>query len=167
MSKIRNNLNEVSAASLEDSSYRDQSGHDVIIRANGSRRVSLSFENDPGLTVQNHKDSCDITNILAGHIRMGDMPPMPESVFTDLTNMPDYQTCLNTVMAIDDIFDNLPPKVKIAFEQNPAALMAAVEDPTQRDRLIELGVFTATDGHQTTMSEQVPAEKSDGAEGAR
>lgn len=125
--------------------YKDHGGNDVLIRPNGSRRVSLSFEDDPGLTVQSHKDGCDISNILQSHLRLGGIPPMPESAFVDYTEMPDYQTALNTVMAIDDLFDNMPINVKLHFDQNPAALMAALNDPLQTDSLIELGVLQAKD----------------------
>lgn len=126
--------------------YKDHGGNDVYIRSNGTRSVTLSFIGDPGLTVQSHKESCDIGYIVDSHLRLGGVPPMPESAFNDFSEMPDYQTALNTVMAIDELFSNLPIKIKSHFDNNPAALMAAVEDPSQRDTLIELGVFTPKDG---------------------
>lgn len=127
-------------------SFIDKSGHLVTIRDDGTRSVTLDFKNDPGVTEQSHKDNCDITYILNQYIRSGVSPQIPESVFKDLTLLPDYQTCLNTVSQIDSLFKDLPLAVRQAYDFNPAAFMDAVEDPTQRDTLTKLGVFNAIEG---------------------
>lgn len=134
---------------LDDGSFsmwQEASGHYVEFLSNGKRRVYLDFSDCPILTEQSHKESCDIRNILSQHLRLNSMPPMPEAVFTDLSDLPDYQTCLNTVMSIDSIFQSLPSGVRTAFNGDPAALMAAVEDPAQRDKLVALGVFKPSEG---------------------
>lgn len=136
---------------LDDSSYlvdcyKEASGNIVEIYSNGRRRVYLDFVGDPGCTEQSHKDACDLTYILGQHLKLGGIPPMPESQFNDLTTIPDYQSCLNAVNQIDDLFDTLPLKARQAYDYDPAKFMAAVYDPSQRDNLITLGVFKPMDG---------------------
>lgn len=126
--------------------YRDASGHDVEIRPDGTRKVTLSFEGDPGLTEQHPAGQLSIEYLLAKHCAGGQTLTIPESEFMDLTNIPDYQTCLMAVQNINTLFHSLPLKVRSAFGEDPSLFMDAVEDPSQRDRLIELGVFKPMDG---------------------
>lgn len=118
------------------------SGMRVIQREDGRLRVTMDCF-DAGKTEQSHKDGTDINYILMQHVKAGVKPALADHEFIDFTKMPDYQTCLNTVLSIDGYFDQLPIKVKEAFKQDPALLMDAIKDPTQRGRLIELGVLNA------------------------
>lgn len=110
------------------------------------RRVQVSFEGDPGRTEKHLAPLCDINKIIGRHLRDGTFPHQPVDNFVDLTNIPDYQTALNTVLKIDDAFAQLPSNIRAEFSHDPAALMAALEDPTQHRRLIEIGVLEAKDG---------------------
>jgi hypothetical protein len=122
---------------------RDHSGHDVWIRPNGTREVQLSFVGDPGKTEQSHKDICEISYILGQHAKAGLKPALMPHDVLDLTALPDYQTCLNSVLKIDDLFDTLSVDIKSEFDHDPARLMAALRDPSQEGRLVELGVLNA------------------------
>lgn len=129
---------------LEDqllSAHLDEAGNVVELYKSGRRRVYVDFSNDPGLTEQSHKDSCDIQNILSMHVRMGGIPPMPEDRFVDLTQSVDYQTCLNKVLSIQELFEGLPLDARVAYDHDPAKFMLAVEDPKEREKLISLGIF--------------------------
>lgn len=145
--------------SLDDSLLSvsvDSHGNVVEIYKSGRRRVSIDFSNDPGVTEQCHKDSCDITYILNHHLRMGGIPPMPEQQFQDFTNVPDYQTALNTVLQIDSLFEQLPLEARVAYDHDPARFMAAVHDPAHRDTLIKLGVFKPMEGASEGIGAPVP-----------
>lgn len=122
-------------------SWIDDAGNFVELYKSGRKRVFVDFSNDPGLTEQSHSPMTDITAIVNYHTRMGGIPPMPESTFVDLTQTLPYQEALNSVLQINSLFENLPLKARVAYDHNPALFMAAVEDPSQRDRLIELGIF--------------------------
>lgn len=123
------------------SSWIDDAGNFVEMYSSGRRRVFVDFSKDPGLTEQCHAPMTDIANIVAYHTRMGGMPPMPEATFVDLTQTLPYQEALNSVLQIESLFESLPLKARVAYDHNPALFMKAVEDPSQRDRLIELGIF--------------------------
>lgn len=139
-------------------SWVESSGHIVTKRDNGTLDVSLSFEGDPGKTEQSHKDSTDISYLLNNYVQSGEQPKIPEQVFQDFSDLPDYQTCLNIVKDIDHLFNSLPIEVKSAYDQNPALFMQAVEDPAQRERLVALGVFNAPEGDPVNPPVFDPAE---------
>lgn len=148
------------------SSYIDHAGHLVEIRSDGSRRVSLGFDGDAGCTEQSHKEFADISYILNQHIKQtGSLPQLMPGQFQDLTSLPDYQTCLNTVLQIDDLFDSLPVKVKEEFGQDPVRFTRSLSDPMQRDRLIELGVLDASVKAKDDISSQDPVKTQKTAEG--
>lgn len=127
-------------------SWIDHAGNVCTRRPDGSLDVSLSFKGDPGLTEQSHKELCDIEYIINRHIGAGNtlvVPPEAREVFQDFTMIPDYQECLNIVDSIDQTFATLPAKVRGAFDHRPALLMDALNDPTQWDRLVSLGILEA------------------------
>lgn len=132
----------MSKAVVKDS-YIDSRGNIVTRRANGTLDVLVSFANDPGLTEQNHIDECDLTTIVNRYARAGQPILIPQKEFTDLTNLPDYQDSLNAVFLVDKLFSSLPIAVKQAYNQEPSLFMKALTDPSQKDKLIALGVFEA------------------------
>ena len=71
---------------------------------------------------------------------------MPETQFNDLTNIPDYQTALNAVNSIESLFEQLPLQVRVEYGHDPVLFMDAVHDPSQRDKLVSLGVFEPMEG---------------------
>lgn len=119
----------------------DSSGNIVEFFSSGRRRVSIDFSDSPSLTEQSHKDSCNIDYLVAHHLRMGGIPPMPETQFVDLTQSLGYQDALNKVLQIDSLFESLPLAARDAYGHDPIKFMAAVEDPAERDRMIQLGIF--------------------------
>lgn len=122
-------------------SCKDSGNNVCEFYADGRRRVSLDFSNDPGCTEQSHKSMCDLEMIINRHLMSGGLPPLPESTYVDLTNLPSYQEALNVVLTIESTFEQLPLKVRDAFGHDPEAFMAALHDPANKDHLIELGVF--------------------------
>lgn len=158
-----------SASRIDDeqpvSSYiEEHTGMIVELYPNGRKRVRMDFSNDPGVTDPSFLQSCDLEHLISLHVQSGQSFTLPESELVDFTQMPDYQTALNTVIKIDEYFSHLPVSVKQAYDNNPALLMAALDDPSQRDRLIQLGVFkpmeglTAPSGQEVQKDTKLPAE---------
>lgn len=121
--------------------YKDSTGNVWSKREDGSLSVSLSFLGDDGLTEQSHSKSCDISYLVESYKRRGLPFVITDDVFKDFTELPDYQTALNTVREIDSLFMRFDAKIREEFGHDPSKLMSAIEDPGQRDRLIELGIF--------------------------
>lgn len=59
----------------------------------------------------------------------------------DLPDAMDFQDAQNVILAAEAAFASLPAKVRDSFDNDPAAFLAAVQDPKQADRLRELGVL--------------------------
>lgn len=123
--------------------FRDERGNDIEIRSDGTASVVLHFHDDPGLTEQSHKDDCDLNNIIARYVRSGVPITINEKEFVDLTQMVDYQTAFNTVKTAQDLFMSLSADIRKTFEHSPAKLLAAIQDPSKKDMLIELGILEA------------------------
>lgn len=95
------------------------------------------------MTKQAHKDECDINRILKqysktgiiNHIRQG------EPVFADLPDPLDFQEALSVVSSAQAAFSELPALVRARFDNNPAALLEALNDPAMWPELRELGIL--------------------------
>lgn len=125
----------------------------ITKRDNGRLRVQLDFVGDPGKTEQSHKDSTDITYMINQHVRMGGSFELPPAALQDYTGIPTYQEALNTVMEMDDLFNNLPLPIREAYGHDPAKLAQALEDPSQKLKVMETLGFTAKDGAPKQVSD--------------
>lgn len=120
---------------------REASGHDVIVREDGSRRVCLSCSNDSVLTEQSHLPYTHLSYVINKYISTKNQIAIPQTEFKNLTGVVDYHTALNTVLNIDNLFAKLPSKVRLNFDHDPALLVKALNDPSQHDLLRDLGVL--------------------------
>lgn len=99
-----------------------------------------------GLTEQSHKDSCDINVIMKNYDKTGMVPVMLDQVpkFGDFSQVVDYQSALNLVIDAEEKFMQLPAAIRNEYDHDPQKFLFAIEDPSQRARLIELGVIVDT-----------------------
>lgn len=95
------------------------------------------------MTKQSFKDECDIHKILKQYQRTGIITHIKSSGarFDDLPSDVDFQSALNTVMEAENAFALLPSSVRASFNNSPAALLAALEDPKRHAELRELGIL--------------------------
>lgn len=98
---------------------------------------------DEMITKQSHKDECDIHNILKQYQRTGIITHIQsrQPLFTDLPSNLDYQTSMNTLIQAQETFAALPAIVRESFSNDPARFLAAFSDPSQHDRLRDLGLL--------------------------
>lgn len=95
-------------------------------------------------THQSFKAECDINNIMLKYKTQGTLPNLGASIprYGDFTQVQDYQTALNSVIAAQDAFSALPAKIRSRFANDPGLFLAFVEDPSNRDELIRMGLAT-------------------------
>lgn len=105
--------------------------------------IDCQAAND-GRTKQAFKDECDIHKILKQFKRTGlvthleSRPPQ----FVDITAMPDYRTALNAVKATEELFYQLPAKVRLEqFGNDPALFLDYCVDPSNESELQDLGLL--------------------------
>lgn len=142
--------------------FRDPSGHDVEIRKDGSKRVSLSFVHDQGKVDPQYKDTCNIDYVINSYVRNQNVIHVPESEYRDLTKLPDYQEALNAVIQADELFGTLPAHVRKEFDHNPKKFVDALSDPSMNARLIELGIYNKPE--KPEMASESVSEGNDGDE---
>jgi phage internal scaffolding protein len=96
---------------------------------------------EPSLAQQHFKDECDINNILKQFNVTGLLPESPLSPrYGDFTGIVDYQSALNAVIAAEDGFMALPANIRSRFENNPENLINFLNDESNRDEAIKLGL---------------------------
>lgn len=98
---------------------------------------------DPSLAQQSAKDETDINFILERVARTGRMPESDrQPSFGDFTGFGDYHSALNTVIAAQDAFMELPAKLRARFDNDPGKYVAFFEDEKNRDEAVELGLVS-------------------------
>lgn len=87
--------------------------------------------------IQSHKDSCDI-NLIVQRFRSGDVDALNkrQAAFIDTLQMPkNYAEMLNTVIACEDYFTNLPLEIRQKFDNNFGSFMSEYGSESWADKL--------------------------------
>lgn len=105
----------------------------------------LKFE-DPSLAHQSFKDECDYNNVLAKWQNSGLITHINPSqpIYADVSNMGDYRSALELIRSAQSSFDALPASVRDRFDNDPAKLLSFLEDPSNRDEAVKLGLALET-----------------------
>lgn len=100
------------------------------------------------MTRQSEMEACDIHNILKQFSQRGFEDLVRQNAaagqYADLTNLPDYQDALDTVIRADAAFMALPSQVRDRFLNDPARFVQFLADPANQDEAIRLGLAVDT-----------------------
>ena len=118
----------------------------------------------PSKAKQSFKAECNVNNIMKKYEKYGIIEHVNnhQAAYGDFSDVSDYQTSLNAVMAANDAFMELPAAIRKQFDNNPATFVAFVEDPNNQEKLIEMGLATAIP--KTIPDDPEPAPKSEETE---
>lgn len=120
----------------------------VILRKNGTLDIG-SVNEEPSMTQQQYKDSCDINNIIKQYAQTGELPLSNKvGQFLDVSNVQDYQSALTTVYEAQKAFDQLPSNIRSRFENDPNQLIAFLEDDKNYNEAQQLGLLKSTPQNQ-------------------
>jgi len=114
---------------------------------------------DESLTKQEFLKDCDINNIIARCVKSGLPPPtvaVEALVGVDLTNISSYQDCLNRIAAMHQSFYQLDPKIRSEFDNDPGKLLAFIDDDSNYDRAVELGLIDSSKKSIPAASQTAP-----------
>lgn len=119
-----------------------------------------SRNDEPTMTQQHFTAECDVNNILAKFVRTGILDTIGPGTYEDVSDSLDYLTALQTIQRANEVFEALPSKIRAEFQNDPAQYLAFVEDSSNLERGIELGIFTknATKKELSTETKEKPAE---------
>lgn len=122
----------------------------VILRKNGTLDIG-SVNEEPSMTQQQYKESCDINNIIKQYAQTGELPLSNKvGQFLDVSNVQDYQSALTTVYEAQKAFDQLPSNIRSRFENDPNQLIAFLEDDKNHNEAQKLGLLKSTPQNQNS-----------------
>ena len=110
----------------------------------------VDYSNDePSLTQQSFADECDINNIVARYVTtgvLGDPLSVPTNSpqYGDFTSVADFHVAQTIIAEATQMFDLLPASIRKRFENDPAQLLAFMEDDSNREEAIKLGLVNGT-----------------------
>lgn len=114
------------------------------------------------LTQQHFKDECDINNIIARAQVTGSLvdplnPSTRQPLFDDFTSAPDFMAAQNMLVAASEAFNALPAALRKRFDNDPAELLAFLDDDANREEAVKLGLIQKVDADPVgTNSARVP-----------
>lgn len=92
-------------------------------------------------TQQQFQEECDINTIVR---RFGLTGQLPEGLVVpmqgDFTNVVDFQSAMNMVIAAQDSFMEMPAHVRDRFSNDPQRFLDFVSDPANLDEARKLGI---------------------------
>lgn len=109
---------------------------------------------------QHQKDETDINKIMARYVKTGviDHINTHQPHYGDNTAL-DYQQSLNIILHAENMFAELPAQARKHFDNNPETFLKFVEDPSNHDKLYDLGLSNSPMKPETTPDPLVkPAE---------
>jgi len=104
--------------------------------------ASATVNNEPSLVKQEFAEESDINFIVRQFGLTGQLPTsVAVPLEGDFTEVLDYQSALNAVIAADASFMQMPADVRTRFNNDPAKFLDFVHDPNNRDEARKLGLL--------------------------
>lgn len=120
----------------------------VVIHSRYNLPPNPGFENnEPSMTQQHFKDEADINNIMARYQKTGVLvDPLTQTtrkpMFDDFSELGDFRDHQQAVIDAQEMFMELPSRLRARFANDPAELLQWLSDPANKDEAIELGLFS-------------------------
>lgn len=104
---------------------------------------------EPSLSQQHFKDECDINNIMAKYAKTGvwgdpNNPSTTQPMFDDFSTAEDFHSAQNFLAQAGQAFEALPAYLRKRFENDPAELLAFLDDESNREEAERLGLVQKT-----------------------
>ncbi|AXH71837.1 MAG: internal scaffolding protein [Microviridae sp.] len=107
-----------------------------------SLESGLNMEGEVSQTQQQFGEEADINTLVR---RFGITGQLPENLAIpqsgDFTGVSDYQTAMNLVVQAQEEFLKVPADVRARFDHDPGRFIAFVDDASNRDEAIRLGLI--------------------------
>lgn len=147
----------MSKKSRKEGSFIDVAGNLCTYREDGRLRVTTVNE-EPSMTIQSDKDSCDINKILSTFNSTGVMSNIrtDEPFSGDFSGVTDFQSAMNAVVAAQDAFMELPADVRKRFNNDPGQLIDFLGDPQNRSEAVKLGLVAGAEATGTSQNSTTP-----------
>jgi len=106
-----------------------------------SRETGIAIDPDESVVQQQFADECDINTIVKRFGLTGELPNGVDIPLSgDFTEVTDFQTAMNLVRRSQEAFLELPAHIRERFANDPALVMKFLDDPSNREEAINLGI---------------------------
>lgn len=110
---------------------------------NPPRRHQKEKQWGPSATKQEFAKDADI-NTLVGRYGIGPLAQLQgQQFYFDATNVPDYHAGMSRMTKAREEFEALPAKIRARFNHDPGNLVAFLNDASNKDEAIRLGLVNA------------------------
>lgn len=101
----------------------------------------VTINNEPSMTKQSFKDELDVNNIIKKYTvpELKQMAEDFEGIYGDFDEI-DYQTALTKISHANDVFMNVPVKIRQQFGNDPGKFIDYATDPSNIESLREMGL---------------------------
>jgi phage internal scaffolding protein len=109
-----------------------------------SQKLRVAVQcNDKSRTKQAMKDECDVNLIVKNFSRTGliEHRNNHRGDYGEFSQI-DFHEAMNTVIKAEAMFMELPAKTRKEFLNDPGEFLAFVQNPENKDKLIEMGLAT-------------------------
>lgn len=111
------------------------------------------------MTHQSHAQECDINRIMTKYEKHGILDHVNRfgPQYADFTFTPtDYQECMNAVLEADEMFSQLPAKVRKRFHNDAGAFIEFTSNPENRDEMVALGLSKPSQAVKKNSDDPTP-----------
>jgi len=112
----------------------------IEIRPNGTRRV-YTENTQKSLTDPSFAKDTDVNLVVNKYIKTGQLPLNGPGMFADVSEIPDLPQALQAMNNAQELFNNLPDKVKKRFGNSPNELVNFMLDASNSQEAIQLGLL--------------------------
>lgn len=131
----------------------------ITQRPNGTLYVGIDLSDETHKADQSFRDQANINAIVK---RFDKGLPLPTSarqgIYRDQSEIPDFQTAMETITSAQLMFNELPAAVRKKFANSPTELLDFLRDPNNLEEGIKLGLLERKNNDQT-MKNSLPKAK--------
>ena len=116
----------------------------VIKMRYGRERVQTEFDpEEPSMTEQHHKKSCDINHIMKKYENSGFVEHVNkyQGNYSDLSGLTSYHESMNIVTRAQQAFEQLPSNIRTQFSNDPGKFVEFVSNPDNKDEMEKMGLI--------------------------
>lgn len=97
---------------------------------------------EPSRTKQSFAEECDFNNVMNKWAQSGLIPNLNtrEPIYADVSHMTDYHSSLELIRSAQEQFYSLPSHLRDRFNNDPAQLLAFIQNDANYDEAIKLGL---------------------------
>lgn len=106
------------------------------------RKSVIDFTDDPGVTEQSHRDSCDINTIMRRYERTGVLEHVNayKGTYMDMPTGLDFKTAQDVIAQSKSMFESVPSDIRNKFDNDPGKFVDFMQDAKNRNAILAMGM---------------------------